>query len=99
MNDESDRMNGQLKRYKKLVNDRNLAERNELSKSLVETQDKLYEVERRNQVRVCSKLAVCTLGLVSSTRNSKKNACFLSWVYFFGFILNFFLIIFLFLSD
>jgi len=39
----------QLNKYKKLVEDRNLVERSELSRNLSEVQDKLFEVERRNQ--------------------------------------------------
>ena len=47
----------QLNKYKKLVEDRNLVERSELSRNLSEVQDKLFEVERRNQV--CSAAGGC----------------------------------------
>ena len=48
--DNAERLENQLNKYKRLAKDQNLMERNELSHELEDTHHRLAQVERRNQV-------------------------------------------------
>ena len=48
--DNAEKLESQLNKYKRLAKDQNLMERNELSRELEDTHHRLAQVERRNQV-------------------------------------------------
>jgi len=52
-------MENTLRRLKKIIFDKNLGERSELAKQLAAAEDKVFESERKNKVRILYHLPTC----------------------------------------
>jgi len=57
-NEEIQRVHHSIQKLKKLVDDKNLGERSDLTKQLNNSQDRLYDSEKKNSVSTGSILSV-----------------------------------------